>query len=197
MTFLVPDAPAELNEALVAGLKNFRVPRDGGTVEATTPIPVYSVNLRCAENWDIPGNPTGWRFILDVNGKTMLADIDIEDDENASLHFNYIAKGRFAERFKEAWRAANEFALDNEDKFALRVIEVPELYDVGLWLHGQLSDWMFHALRRGHAPDLSVVKMADYVNDMSNAAISMSAQDDPSPAPSGHDQDSEGTDFKK
>ncbi|MDI5929050.1 hypothetical protein QBK93_30870 [Rhizobium leguminosarum] len=197
MTFLVPSSPTELNETLVAGLKNFRVPRDGGTVEATNPIPVYSVDLKCAESWDIPGSPTGWRFILDVNGETMLADIDVEDDENASLHFNSIAKGRFAERFKEAWLAANEFSSNDEDKFALRVIEVPALYDVGLWLHGQVSDWMFHALRRGHAPDLSAVKMADYVNDMSNAAISKSAEDDASPSPSGNDQDGQGPDLKK
>ena len=78
----------------------------------------------------------GWRYIIfDAEQPLAAAELKIGDDEGA-VEFSNINRGPFAASTVEGVARAESLPVVRDNDFELRVIEIPALYVVTLWLHG-------------------------------------------------------------
>jgi hypothetical protein len=108
--------------------------------QTSEPMPVYVVAL------DDITEPTffnaaqrvGWRYVVyDGNAASGVADIH---GEGGTFAFGGLTQGPASDRMVEAATVAHQtFSTPNEG-YELRILEIPELREMSLWLHGETAD---------------------------------------------------------
>jgi hypothetical protein len=80
--------------------------------------------------------PTGWRYLL-LDGDTARAAVEIiVNDDGAVEGFSHVDEGPFVESMVAGMTFAEEFEASRRADYELRLLSVPSLYLVALWLHG-------------------------------------------------------------
>jgi hypothetical protein len=164
--------PAACLAALYAGLKNIRT----ATIDqvsflaltADTPVPVRILGADQAAEGSLTDDPAIYRFFIRVNGKAMLADLDIDAEGGVSL--NSVLEGEGAELFETAFEVLGSFLETSDERFKLSVIEVPALHEIALWLQGSNADFILEVLRRGELAERSLIPLVQYVAELSDDA---------------------------
>jgi hypothetical protein len=146
MTILKPKAPEGGSELLGQYLGEI-LNRDSSIVGGATksfaakpiatsqPIRVFSVNFDDIKGPDFLDHtyPVGWRYFVVKDGEPVVADIDIVGSRKK---FGRVTKGAFAERLLDAAYSAENLYGRSADSFEPRILEIPALYVVAVWLHG-------------------------------------------------------------
>jgi hypothetical protein len=145
MGLLVPDPPksslSALRESLGAlaergsfsagGLREARVEQ----ISATTPHQVFNLTLEDARG----GKPaeqarsSGWRYLLAVDDR-VVASAETETREGAREAFSHVNSGPFVAGTVEALTVAERVANEQEGVLELRLLHVPALYLMSVWL---------------------------------------------------------------
>ncbi|MDA5641493.1 MULTISPECIES: hypothetical protein [Agrobacterium] len=190
MAIIAPSNSEVVRETFIEGLANM-IENDEGVggdfvsapITGDAPLPVYTLNAQAAATMDLTQPPGGWRYLFSLGGVPMFADIVIESQDQ--LRFNSLTEGRAAEAFIEAFGWVQDFADTEADQFMLRIVEVPAINEVAVWLHGQKDDWIFEVLRRGKQATNRPVRVFDYLSELS-ADIEHSYIFSGRPTPSDH-----------
>jgi hypothetical protein len=151
MSLSVPRPPAEglgvIQSALtdLVGYPNTvtRVigPCDPEHLKLAMPHQVYFTSLSDAANERVLSRAvlTGWRYILH-DGERALAAIEIGyGAQGEELEFSHVNDGPFVQATVEGVRLAEERLRDTHTNYELRLLNLPSLYVVSLWLYAEHS----------------------------------------------------------
>ncbi len=132
MTVSLPTAPPEVIEALRG-----HVFSHFGPLGLSSPIPVYSTGARDIIGEQLLGAArlTAWRTI--VSGDDEAAGMA---EAGADMNLSQVQKAPFVAGMVEAVQQAEQrFASDNRN-YELRLLRIPAVYAVALWLHADDAD---------------------------------------------------------
>ncbi|MFI8106764.1 hypothetical protein [Streptomyces sp. NPDC086023] len=119
-------SPAAVHEAHTPALRALR----GGQVTAELPLPVHVLDRVTAGGRPPRTRLTGWRFLIRGGDRFVAAaDTMLTPDGWAFSHF---FEGPYVAATERALRQAESVA----GHFQARLLSVPELYMLTLWLHG-------------------------------------------------------------
>ncbi len=102
------------------------------------PHPVYFVGLTdVAEGKLLSGAVLkGWRYLVLRDDETIGAANLIMSGPDQNLQFSHISHGPFAKNTVEGISYAESLPEVVSDDYELRLLDIPSLYVVALWLHG-------------------------------------------------------------
>jgi hypothetical protein len=147
----VPQPPAESVEVLSQELANLASGGHVGArllgradpeqVSATLPQQVFRLNvddLKSRRGLDA-ARPTGWRFLVEV-GEKVVAAAQTKTVEGGRQAFAHLNEGPFVAGTLRALSAVDRLDDAGDGEAEVRLLQVPALYFVGLWLHGANGD---------------------------------------------------------
>jgi hypothetical protein len=112
---------------------------------------VYTLRLDDATRGHVTtyAQPVGWRFIL-TNEAEALAAVEVSERGESDFVFSQVNYGRFVDSTVEGVR---RFEAANEGPHELRLLDIPALYLLALWLHGDKDRFMpLHPAPRAFDP---------------------------------------------
>jgi hypothetical protein len=102
-------------------------------ISATVPHAVYNLTLDDAKNGKTDAaRLSGWRFLLAVD-ENVLASAETRSEGGRQV-FSHVNAGPFVAGTVEALAAAERVAEDDERQLELRLLSVPALYLMSVWL---------------------------------------------------------------
>ena len=119
------------------GVKTLGLAQPARTASAISePLPIYLVAVDDIDGPDFLAHAklTGWRYF--VTGGDADAVADIESNQLGKSQFSRLTKGRFATRLAAAANLAEKQFGSGPESFEPRILEIPGLYQVAIWLHG-------------------------------------------------------------
>ena len=140
------DPPTEVREAVQAALQHFaRIPEAqlhalAGTrpseLALTVPHPVFSLGLSdlTATGALTATRPTGWRYLL-RQGDEVVASAATSATRAGDEQFSHFNQGPFVASTTVALATANGLPETQDRSFELRLLNVPALFTMALWLH--------------------------------------------------------------
>ena len=131
-----------------------RIVGGGSTPKASPALSVYTLGLNDAAKEDALASATfvGWRYLIDDNGTPAIAEIR-PTGSGGSPKFSRLTRGSAASGLKRAAGAASAAYGTSGDTYEARILEVPALHSICLWLHGK-SDVFFEYLKPdGQSPE--------------------------------------------
>jgi len=162
MPIETPDPPDDVLEAVRQSMAR-RAPRpgrlrrapDAAAPAATVSAPqrIFTVDLDTlahAERVEDTARATGWRFLVE-EATEPVATAEVQDTTGAALPAQ-LTEGQFVRSTAEGLRAAETLAPVEEVAFELRLVRVPALYLVALWLHATEREDLFLPLEPAPAP---------------------------------------------
>ena len=116
----------------------------GGTesLDLSAPHRMYFVGLEDVTNNSILSNAKliGWRYII-LKGDDPMAAAELGvDDSGGGLEFSQINRGPFVGSTVEGVGLAENLDAVRNDTYEPRLLKIPSLYIIALWLHGENSE---------------------------------------------------------
>jgi len=111
----------------------------GGPEEVTfatsVPLPVYTVNFSDLKERDFLSKTfqIGWRYLIESGGEDLVADIDVNKDGKSQ--FGALTRGEYVDRLAQVTSLAEKLFGASKEKFLARILEIPPLYLVAVWMH--------------------------------------------------------------
>jgi hypothetical protein len=152
MSLYLPEPPPEGMQLINAALGNLlgqptstqltMADANPDNLVAAAPHHVYFASLESVAGGQMlaQAEMTGWRYIvLDDERPLVAVNLDINADEG-NLEFSSVNQGGLIEGTLEAVRIAESLDDVSAENFELRLLEVPSLYVIALWLHGEYKD---------------------------------------------------------
>jgi hypothetical protein len=134
-----PAGPAVLGQALrhLMTRRGDLLSAKGGAVDTSKPLEVFTLKLDDIAGPDFlqKAASTGWRYLIVAGGPIAMADL-----RGAAAEFANVTGGRLAEQLEQAARLAESAYGASATKFEARVLEIPSLYVMALWLHAGSGD---------------------------------------------------------
>jgi HAMP domain-containing protein len=129
--------------------------RRGGAPPTSVSAPqrVYTVGLEALANSktiEASARATGWRFLVEEATEPVAA-AEVQDQTRAAVPAE-LTEGPFVCSTADGLRAAETLAPVQESAFELRLLRVPALHLVALWLHATDRDDLFMPLEPAPPP---------------------------------------------
>jgi hypothetical protein len=150
------DAVEAVRQSLARRTPQRRWRRRGAASAPTSvsaPQRVYTVGLEAlagAQAVEGTARATGWRFLVE-EAKEPVAAAEVQDQAGAAIPAQ-LTEGAFVRSTAEGLSAAEALGPVQEAAFELRLLRVPALYLVALWLHSPGRDDLFIPLEPAPAP---------------------------------------------
>jgi hypothetical protein len=101
-------------------------------------------------------HPSGWQYLISDSGLP-IATADLNSDPSGGAKAGAITSGELPDRVQEATALADSLYKNTPEVYEARILEIPGLYFVALWLHADTDDKFFPILE-GTARDASIVR---------------------------------------
>ncbi len=150
LTIVLP--PRHCETKIVSALENIRhryISRRWSHDVMSFPIPTYSLALASAaagsygDAWQ-----TGWRFPIEIDASLAYADISEND-----YAFRGITSGGIGVGIPAAIAQAYAFADGSKEMLKIRLLDIPSIYSLSIWLHYGKIDWFLEVNRNGDSPE--------------------------------------------
>jgi hypothetical protein len=108
------------------------------TLNAAVPHPVYFVGIKSLTKGKLLSAAVlrGWRYLL-LNENEPYAATELNlNKRTGSLRFSHVNYGALLERTIDGLAFAEKLEPVNRSDYELRLLDMPDLYIVALWLHG-------------------------------------------------------------
>jgi hypothetical protein len=131
MAIRSPQGPAGAPNSIGKAMRDLglRGPLESLTISASQPIPVFSLQLdEIGPGFLGRARRSGWRYLL--AGRKSAADVD----DNAE--FDGIVHGELPDLLMQACQHASSLFEARPEQFEARILEIPALYVVALWIFG-------------------------------------------------------------
>jgi hypothetical protein len=145
MAFIAPKPPQQALDAVNSTFLNlsrshaFRTPalrNAAGPLQLTEPHQVFTLgltDLAAGKGLDA-AKPTGWRYLVQ-EGDNVVASAETVAGPGGEQIFSAFNEGRFVDSSAKAMRTVRDFPEVLQGGFELRLLSVPGLYVLALWLH--------------------------------------------------------------
>src|ERR671923_461123 len=157
MPIETPEPPEEAVEAVRASIARRARPRRlrarAPAASVTAPQRVFTVGLDALAgeaSVEDSASPTGWRFLVE-EAREPVAAAEVHDETPAAVPAQ-VTEGQFVRSTAEGLRAAEAHPSVGEAAFELRLLRVPALNLVALWLHTAGREDLFVPLEPAPAP---------------------------------------------
>ncbi|HEX8738107.1 MAG TPA: hypothetical protein VF721_22425 [Pyrinomonadaceae bacterium] len=113
---------------------------NAGGVDVAAPLEVYTLTLEEVIEKDLrKAEAAGWRYtLLNADEPVVAAEVNSSGGEDAQFsHFN---TGPFVEETARAILQAESLDEVAENDYEARILKIPALYVMALWLHGERDD---------------------------------------------------------
>jgi hypothetical protein len=116
----------------------------GDEVSIALPHPVYFLGTDYLITGRVLSGAvfSGWRFIIMRGGKPLLSASLAFDVRNNRFEFLNVSESPFARSMITALRRAAKLKVVMKDDFEIRLLDIPGLELVSLWLHGKTIDYL-------------------------------------------------------
>jgi hypothetical protein len=131
--------------------RGLRAPAPSASV--TAPQRVFTVGLDALAgeaSLEDSASPTGWRFLVE-EAREPVAAAEVHDETGAAVPAQ-VTEGQFVRSTAEGLRAAEAHPSVGEAAFELRLLRVPALNLVALWLHTSGREDLYVPLEPAPAP---------------------------------------------
>ena len=146
MPLRVPAPPTEAADAVhstfqaFADSGTFRLPalrNVTGPLQLTKPHQVFTLGLAdlAAGRGLEAANPTGWRYLVQEGDNVLAAADTVATGSGNDYIFSAFNEGRFVTSTAEAIQAAQAIPEVSQGDFEFRLLDVPGLHVMALWLH--------------------------------------------------------------
>jgi hypothetical protein len=145
MAFIAPKPPQQALDAVHSTFLDlsrnhaFRTPalrNATGPLQLTEPHQVFTLgltDLAAGKGLDA-AKPTGWRYLVQ-EGDNVLASAETVVGSRGEQVFSAFNEGRFVDSSASAIHAVRAFPEVKQGDFELRLLNIPGLYVLALWLH--------------------------------------------------------------
>lgn len=102
------------------------------------PIPLYTIALQDIDDSEFlsTAKAIGWRYVIFAEGPIAVADVE-ETEVPGKPRFRRLTRGPISQRLVAAISLAESIYREERSDFELRILEIPALYTVALWLSGE------------------------------------------------------------
>jgi hypothetical protein len=146
MPLLIPAPPTEAADAVDATFQasadrgTFRLPTlrgATGPLQLTMPHQVFTLGLAdlAAGRGLEAAKPTGWRYLVQEGDNILAAAETVTTGSGDGHVFSAFNEGRFVASTAEAIQAVQVIPEVSQDNFELRLLNVPGLHVMAVWLH--------------------------------------------------------------
>jgi hypothetical protein len=156
-------------------------------MSATQGYQVYSVNLDDLSAGRLldAARPQSWRYLLLEHGAAV-AEADLQTDASGASRVVAVHRGPSAGGTAQALSAMAGTPALAQDDYEPRLLEIPGVHFVGLWLAGQAGQYIVPiAPDRSSLPRNQVLKEEEVLPVLRQQAIEVLAQQRDKPGPSG------------
>lgn len=124
-------ALAERGQFSARGLRKARADQ----LTATAPHQVFNLDLGDATRGSVAGyaRPTGWRYLLEVD-EEIVASAETRSGAADNHTFSQVNDGPFVRGTVRAFEVAEEVAGEQPSEMELRLLHVPAIYLMAVWL---------------------------------------------------------------
>jgi hypothetical protein len=143
MTISVAKAPTNGPALIAKHLNQLDIdlrgsPSGGDASSASRPMRLFTVKLGDISSVDFIAKafPIGWRYFVFSEGETAIADL-LEKSAGEDLNFGGLTTGVLPDRLSAAAQVADQLYEARGAIFEARILELPALYTVTIWLHGE------------------------------------------------------------
>jgi hypothetical protein len=119
----------------------------------SAPLRVYTLGLEAlarSKAVEASARATGWRFLVEEATEPVAA-AEVQDQTRAAVPAQ-LTEGPFVRSTADGLRAAERLAPVEESAFEVRLLRVPALHLVSLWLHASDRDDLFMPLEPAPVP---------------------------------------------
>jgi len=114
--------------------------RGAEQTEVAAPHEVYSLGLADAADGDLwKAKKTAWRYLV-MQGNRAVAAAELSDAAGGTPVFTHLNTGPFVHGTKQAIAQAETLKVVAEHNFVVRLLAIPALSVLALWLHGENQD---------------------------------------------------------
>jgi hypothetical protein len=147
------------------------------------PIPLYTIGLQDIHDSEFltAAREIGWRYVIFAEGPIAVADVE-ETESPGKPHFRRLTRGPIAQRLVEAISLAEGIYRNEQSDYELRMLEIPALYTVALWLNGKQDAFIPIADGSPSLPEKIAVD-ADFLGKIFKQANSKRQRGEPLGAP--------------
>jgi hypothetical protein len=167
--------------------RTFSAPLGGGAAVPATgsPVPIYDLTVVQLGQPDPLASAALARWCYPVVEGQHMALVDLRvDDGGRPVEFGGLSRGLLADRFAEAASMAEKLLSAHPADLEPRLLDVPALRFVALWLHGRDEDH-FVSLLEGRPPGSQPLALVDDVVAGLRARVGVLPATSPMPGPSG------------
>lgn len=143
---LISDAIRRVSEAAPEATRTMTIggaePRE---LDAVLPLQVYTLGLDAIETGDLTAaTAVGWRYLL-MRREHPIAAVELDapigrGGKPGRLRFSHFNEGPFVEESLRAVSQAENMDETAVDDFEIRILRIPALFVMAVWLHGDKKD---------------------------------------------------------
>jgi hypothetical protein len=150
-------------------------------VDVTTPHQVFTMNMDdLASGAGLEkARPVGWRHLVEENGKTIASSETIIAQDGKTQVPSHITEGPFDSATAEAVAAAQALPQVAAADYELRLLRIPALYFMALWLHSSATDLLVPLAPSPIGQEGQVVPAAAVLSELSQRASARSGPSGP------------------
>ncbi|HEY1180625.1 MAG TPA: hypothetical protein VGF17_31090 [Phytomonospora sp.] len=114
-----------------------------GQLDVSTPHRVFTMGLEdVADGGGLErARPGGWRYLIEDGGQ-LIASAEATLAENGDFELSQFTEGPFVAATDKAVKAVRKLPQLTAAGFELRLLRIPALYMMALWLHAAAADLM-------------------------------------------------------
>jgi hypothetical protein len=111
------------------------------SIEAAAPLAVYTLGLPNVIDSNLnESRATGWRYLLlQEDTPVAMAEVDTGNDSQ-NVSFSHFNSGPFVEETAKTIVQAENLEVVADEDYEARILRIPALYVMALWLHGEKDD---------------------------------------------------------
>ena len=187
MSLTTIPAPAKCAQIVSDAIRNLMGPAGGAagmaaaeTSEVAAPHEVYTLGLEDVAHRDLgTAQKTAWRYLV-VQGNRAVAAAEVNVAKGgAEMQFSHLNTGPFVEETNRAMAQAEKLEQVAGADYVVRLLTIPALYVVALWLHGEKNDLLIPMPPTSHHLTANrVYSPADFFERLVLAAEARKAFDD-------------------
>jgi hypothetical protein len=181
MPLHLPDPPAGVPESVrstlrtLAGQAKFSTeqlrnaqPED---LDVSTPHRIYSVGRDdiLADRGLDSARPVGWRYLVEAGGQ-VIASAETVELEDGSQEVSQFTEGPYVGSTETVVRAARALPQLEKAGFELRLLRIPALYLMALWLHAKATDLLIPLAPSPIGKEGQIVPVAQLFSELSRQA---------------------------
>lgn len=148
-------------------------------VDVTTPHQVFTMGLDDLTSGAAldKARSVGWRHLVEEHGKP-IASAETTLAEDGTTHVpSHVSEGRFVDATAAAVAAAQALPQVAAADFELRLLRIPALYFMALWLHSPTTDLLMPMAPSPIGQEGQVVPAAEVLNELSQRARAAAPSD--------------------